>query len=302
MLKSNYLSYLPLIISVIVLPYIYTPTQMLRQLLILTSWRPFWFTNTCIAKNCASFMGRCTLDKKCMQTTGCINICMLDNFYTWDKVAECAYICEMTHGYENEAFTDMMRCMLNNGCLEQYPQDGPCIGSNEDAIDTVTKMEDIEGDWWVIRGLNCGSPPYPGGYDWYPCQHERFIKQENGQWINNVTYCGGVKDKCRTDIIVTIANVSLPAPGVVHHDYTDAPLEPQSEDWRLVSWPHPDYALMLWCGRLPVLDYSGGIAISRKKSDEEMPPEVLAEFRRVLSSHGLDWDLMCPSNNHHCPI
>jgi hypothetical protein len=37
-------------------------------------------------------------------------------------------------------------------------------------------MEDIAGDWWVLRGLNCGETPYPGGYDWYPCQHERFIR------------------------------------------------------------------------------------------------------------------------------
>ena len=47
-----------------------------------------------------------------------------------------------------------------------------------------------------------------------------------------------------TEMIVTVANVSMTAPGVVHHDYTDAPLAPQSEDWRLVSWPHPDYALV----------------------------------------------------------
>ena len=37
-------------------------------------------------------------------------------------------------------------------------------------------MEDIQGDWWVVRGVNCGESPYPGGYDWYPCQHERFIR------------------------------------------------------------------------------------------------------------------------------
>ena len=68
-----------------------------------------------------------------------------------------------------------------------------------------------------------------------------------------VTYCGGSSDKCETEMIVTVANVSMPAPGVVHHDYTDAPLAPQSEDWRLVSWPHPDYALVTrenWTGQL----------------------------------------------------
>lgn len=44
---------------------------------------------------------------------------------------------------------------------------------------------------------------------------------------SQVTYCGGSADQCVTDMIVTIANVSMPAPGVVHHDYTDAPLSPQ---------------------------------------------------------------------------
>ena len=46
--------------------------------------------------------------------------------------------------------------------------------------------ENILGDWWVLRGVNCGDSVYPGGYDWYPCQHERFIKESSGQWINKV--------------------------------------------------------------------------------------------------------------------
>jgi hypothetical protein len=49
-------------------------------------------------------------------------------------------------------------------------------GWPQDALKQVTAMEDIAGDWWVLRGLNCGETPYPGGYDWYPCQHERFIR------------------------------------------------------------------------------------------------------------------------------
>ena len=56
-------------------------------------------------------------------------------------------------------------------------------------------------------------------------------------------------------MIVTVANVSMSAPGVVHHDYTDAPLAPQSEDWRLVSWPHPDYALVTTKVTTPILEF-----------------------------------------------
>ena len=44
--------------------------------------------------------------------------------------------------------------------------------------------------------------------------------QDNGQWINNVTYCGGRHDKCDTNIIVTIANVSMPVPGVSYTSRT----------------------------------------------------------------------------------
>ena len=54
-------------------------------------------------------------------------------------------------------------------------------------------------------GLNCGEGDYPGGYDGYPCQHERFVQQGDGQWINNVTYCSGKDDVCDSEIIVTIA-------------------------------------------------------------------------------------------------
>ena len=32
-----------------------------------------------------------------------------------------------------------------------------------------------------------------------------------------------------------------------------------------------------------------------------MPGEVVEEFRKVLSAHGLDYDKTCPSNNDHCP-
>ena len=49
----------------------------------------------------------------------------------------------------------------------------------------------------------------------------------DGSWINKVSYCGGKQDECTTDMITTIANVSMSRPGVVHHVYTDAPLEPQ---------------------------------------------------------------------------
>ena len=77
----------------------------------------------------------------------------------------------------------------------------------------------------------------------------------------------------------------------------------QQESWRIVSWPDQgDYLLMLWCGRLPVLDYNGGIVLSRKRSDKEMPEAVRNELRQSAKSFGLDFDSFCASDNTECPF
>lgn len=119
-----------------------------------------------------------------------------------------------------------------------------------------------------------------------------------------MTYCAGQNDVCVSDMIVTIANISLPKPGVVRHEYTDAPLSPQIEDWRILSWPDEgDYLFMLWCGRLPILEYNGGIVLSRKRSEKDMPEETHALFRQLAAKHGIDYDKdLCINDNTDCPF
>ena len=49
----------------------------------------------------------------------------------------------------------------------------------------------------IIIGLNCGHDEvFPGGYDWFPCQHERYQQTGDGNWINKISYCAGSDDKC----------------------------------------------------------------------------------------------------------
>ena len=56
----------------------------------------------------------------------------------------------------------------------------------EDGVQTITDLGQVQGDWWVIKGLNCGqTEEYPGGYDWFPCQHERWnLDPETEIWQN----------------------------------------------------------------------------------------------------------------------
>ena len=78
----------------------------------------------------------------------------------------------------------------------------------------------------------------------------------------------------------------------------------QQESWRIVSWPDQgDYLLMLWCGRLPILDYNGGIVLSRKRSDKEMPEKVKNELISSAKDFGLNYDAdFCVSDNTWCPF
>ena len=92
----------------------------------------------------------------------------------------------------------------------------------------------VAGDWWVVKGQNCGQDGWPGAYDWYPCQHHRLIELEDGSWINNITYCAGSDSVCTSPIFVTTPIAYMWAPGVMRLDYppTEAPVSPQ------VRFPH----------------------------------------------------------------
>lgn len=39
--------------------------------------------------------------------------------------------------------------------------------------------------------------------------------------------------------------------------YTDPPLKPQIERWLVLSWPHPDWMLYIYCGHTPTGPYAG---------------------------------------------
>jgi hypothetical protein len=100
----------------------------------------------------------------------------------------------------------------------------------------------------------------------------------------------------------TVADVSLSKPGVMSHKYTDPPLTPQKEEWRVLSWPHPDWILYIYCGSTPVGVYAGGSVINRseKPPSGSIPAYVESEFKATAKRFGFDYDAMCISNVTTC--
>ena len=74
----------------------------------------------CLAWHCPSEMKACYSDANCSATVNCSQECSLNE--PRSKQAMCAYLCEMTDGYENQAFTDVMNCMIEGNCISNYPK------------------------------------------------------------------------------------------------------------------------------------------------------------------------------------
>ena len=76
-----------------------------------------------------------------------------------------------------------------------------------------------------IQVENSGSTTSLSGKLWI--QNWTFFSQKCQFFTFSSKKSAGQNDKCVSDIIVTVANVSLPSPGVILVEYEDAPLSPQ---------------------------------------------------------------------------
>ena len=93
----------------------------------------------------------------------------------------------------------------------------------------ITSLDQIQGDWWILKGQNCGQDEvWNGGYDAYPCQLQSFVKRGDN-WVRNTTYCFGQGDICDTEKINIAPLATLESPGVVKTTY-DNPLYLQMEE------------------------------------------------------------------------
>ena len=192
--------------------------------------------------------------------------------------------------------------MADNGCLPVQPMNGKCLRTNQ-TVTNITNFSQIEGRWWIVRGLNCGQDEnWTAGFDAFPCQYDEFVKDEDSkQWMDYISYCGGKESKCSTPYIHTVAQAEISRPGILTHKYLDAPLLPQTEEWYILSNPHPDWMLYVYCGSTPTGDYGGGSVVTRTGlTPSDIPDWIEREFAAVAAKHGFDYDSMCQSDNTHC--
>ena len=254
-------------------------------------------TGQCIEANCSKEMSTCLLNTQCRDAILCSGL-KCQNKKNQDA---CNLLCELTYGYNSTKYRKLLQCTVDHGCMPTSPPDGTCLAKDSDAIKNLTSMSQMKGKWWILRGLNCGQNGWPAAFDYFPCQRDDFV-YENGHWVDHIAYCGGSNNTCSTKMIYTVADVALSSSGVMSHNYTDPPLRPQVEQWRVLSWPHRDWMLYIYCGRTPVGVYAGGSVVNRSEHPPNgtIPEYVEREFRTTANHFGFDYDTMCVSDVSNC--
>merc|ERR1711865_1246306 len=103
----------------------------------------------CILEHCPTLTAECPFEAggNCLKALECANKCsaLKDN-----KQVGCSYLCEMTYGYKSPKFQALMNCMHSNKCFAEYPADGTCLAKDSDAVQNITHLDQLQGDWWVI--------------------------------------------------------------------------------------------------------------------------------------------------------
>ena len=249
---------------------------------------------SCVVLHCAEQAAACLAETKCRSAMLCDVKCSTET-----NKDSCYFLCEALAGYNLTSYMALMTCMQKFECIPKESPDGTCIGNNSIGVKNITDMTPLRGVWWIVRGLNCGQEGWPGAFDAYPCQHNNMTRAKDGQWVTHFKFCGGFDKSCASGVVSLHANASIDNPGVITHTYTDT-IQPLTEHWRLISWPHPDWILSVYCGVTPTLQFGGGLVMDR--SQKPMPAYVEAEFRSTAKRFGFDYDTdMCVNDVSTCP-
>jgi len=264
----------------------------------------------CGLANCPTEMILCVLDPACREALECNAACGSAGAQAEQQA--CNLVCQLAQGEGSEIYSALVQCFAENGCLPTLPEgtDGRCLVSCENIhnVYVLESLDELEGTWLEVRGLNCGVPGsgWEGGYDALPCRASSWIYNAE-QWWYHTSFCAPAENgSCsEEDPVYLIAEprISDQIPGLLDVIYANPPLQPQQERWYILSKPDPNWIMYNYCGSTPAGAYAGVNVMTRapEASDAAMPPEVAAAFRQAAKDFNFSYEDMCITDQTQCP-
>ncbi len=264
----------------------------------------------CGLTTCPVEMTLCILDPVCRDTLACNAECGSSGVNSQQQA--CHLVCQLEQGAKSELYGVLVQCFAENGCLPSLPDgtDGQCLVTSENIQDVYVpgSLEELEGTWLEVRGLNCGVPGsnWEGGYDALPCRSSSWIFNAN-QWWYHTSFCAPAENSACSDNLavhlIAAPTLSESEPGLLEVAYANPPLQPQDERWYILARPHPDWMMYTYCGSTPIGEYAGVNIITRVSDppNTSLPPEVDAAFRDVAGAFHFRYEDMCVTDQTQCP-
>lgn len=229
----------------------------------------------CLLYHCWKPMVSCVIDGECRTQLMSLGDCVLKG---GDAMMLC---CIDVFSRPNEKLMAMMSSMGDSGCMPE-PVLNCALPTNRNQIAPVT-LADLEGDWYVVRGL---SPVY----DCFSGQRYSFHQVSAAVSTYDYTYFPADKDspteiKCATTAIPFAPGETEIFPGRFRVNYTAYGM-PGVDDWFVLSHPNADYLLIFYCGASAIDSYVGGIVLSRSL-DTDIPEDILNAFEAALDNAGI---------------
>lgn len=230
---------------------------------------------TCIARYCGVASLKCLTSMHCIRGLLCANSCMSN----WDSdptvqkisVQKCSNICLSTWG--DEALFDYQNCMTEHLCISFPPIPDDWTAP---VPDPHLKVDDLEGEWWAVRGLH----PL---YDCYGCDHWNVRRLNATYWLADISYASPTKDgKMVTEQVhwpVAQTQPGEPIAGFCQGCFVKG--MPHDETWYLAAAdPEHKWIAMNYNGDTVSWKYHGALVLARAPLNET----DLAILKKAFSS------------------
>ena len=240
----------------------------------------------CVMGHCLTPSLGCLASSMCRNAMSCSQKClkMWDNDTTHGKVIvqNCSNACSFT--YEDKAYENFMECVTDNKCIAFPPIPNTCRSPNIHPQKNLS-LTDMQGSWWVVKGLN----PV---YDCYPCQHLSMAPLNKTIWAYRPNYqvplVNGSLLLIKQEML--IPNKSAPG-GNISFVYHDVGMDHFETWWLLDKASDGSHMIMYYCGNTLQWYYEGALVLSKYQTlDKSVYADIATSFQKSV---GLDLNDFC---------
>lgn len=250
----------------------------------------------CMVEHCLKQAAGCIFDNNCRAASLCAKDCM-ENLWDRDNTTEkvhvqnCTNTCAFT--YMGKPYEDFMNCVSGHKCISFPPIPSHCKGPDNVTLLKKLSTEDLNGSWWVIKGMH----PV---YDCYPCQHLTFTRINSEYWNYVPQYQVYLENGSLALYADSYDKFPNTSPGeTISFLYGDVGLLHHEIWWLVDAADDKSYIVMYYCGNALDWYYDGALVMARNKSLPDSDTATIADsYRRSV---GLDYSKFCSLKTYGCP-